>query len=78
MTPKSLTVSFALGHWLPGPFRRGIIYDLEAPKKISHRNVSGIAHFNLNIGKCGVCFRTPPPVLGVASDSPTCIYAVAF
>ena len=76
MTPKSLTVSFVLGHWLPASFRRGIIYDLEAPKGISHRNVSGIAHFN--IGKCGVGFHTPPPVLSVAPDSPTCIYAVAF
>ena len=77
MTPESLTVSFALGHWLPAPFRRGIIYDMEAPRKFSHRNVSGIVYFSM--GKCDMGFcTTPPPVSSEAPDSPTHIYAAAF
>ena len=77
MTPESLTVSFALGHWLPAPFCRGIIYDMEAPRKFSHRNVSGIVYFSM--GKCDMGFcTTPPPVSSEAPDSPTHIYAAAF
>ena len=59
MTPKSLMVSFALGHWLPAPFRRGIIYDLEAPKKICIGMCRASHAFQHRKVRCGVPYSAP-------------------